>query len=196
MPIDKLLREMNAHMDKTIQVFHDELATIRTGKASPALVENIQVDYYGTPTRLREMAKIATPEPRLIVIQPWDPSVVPSIVKAINQSALGITPVNDGKLVRLPIPELDEERRKDLVKTVRKIGEDTRVSIRNIRREQNEELKKLQKAARSPRTTCTARRNGSRKPPTATSRRSTSSSPTKRKRSWRSDPGGSGLTAR
>jgi ribosome recycling factor len=137
---------MNARMDKTIQVFHDELATIRTGKASPALVEGIQVDYYGTPTRLREMAKIATPEPRLIVIQPWDPSVVPAIVKAINQSALGITPVNDGKLVRLPVPELDEERRKDLVKTVRKIGEDTRVAIRNVRREQNEELKKLQKA--------------------------------------------------
>ncbi|MBN1918511.1 MAG: ribosome recycling factor [Verrucomicrobia bacterium] len=146
MPVDKLLIEMNARMDKTIQVFHDELSTIRTGKASPALVENIQVDYYGTPTRLREMAKIATPEPRLIVIQPWDPSVVPAIVKAINQSSLGITPVNDGKLVRLPIPELDEERRKDLVKTVRKIAEDTRVSIRNVRREQNEELKKLQKA--------------------------------------------------
>ena len=150
MPIDKLLREMNAHMDKAIQVFHDELATIRTGKASPALVENIQIDYYGTPTRLREIAKIATPEPRLIVIQPWDPSVVPNVVKAINQSALGITPVNDGKLVRLPIPELDEERRKDLVKAVRKIGEDTRVAIRNVRRDQNEELKKLQKAGTIP----------------------------------------------
>jgi len=146
MPIDKLLQDMNAHMDKTIQVFHDELATIRTGKASPALVENIQVDYYGTPTRLREMAKIATPEPRMIVIQPWDPTVVPAIVKALNQSPLGITPVNDGKLVRLPIPELDEERRKDLVKAVRKLGEDARVSIRNIRRDQNEELKKFQKA--------------------------------------------------
>jgi len=145
MPIDKLLREMNARMDKTVQVFRDELATIRTGKASPALVENITVDYYGTPTRLREIAKIATPEPRLIVIQPWDPSVVANIVKAINQSALGITPVNDGKLVRLPIPELDEERRRDLVKTVRKMGEDARIAVRNIRREQNEELKRLQK---------------------------------------------------
>ncbi len=145
MPIDKLLRDMNARMDKTVHVFKDELATIRTGKASPALVENISVDYYGTPTRLREIAKIATPEPRLIVIQPWDPSVVANIVKAINQSALGITPVNDGKLVRLPIPELDEERRRDLVKTVRKMGEDARVAVRNIRREQNEELKRLQK---------------------------------------------------
>ena len=146
MPIDKLLREMNSHMDKTVLVFKEELGTIRTGKASPALVENIQVDYYGTPTRLREMAKIATPEPRLIVIQPWDPSVVPNIVKAINQSALGITPVNDGKLVRLPIPELDEERRQDLVKTVRKMAEEARVAVRNIRREQNDELKQLQKA--------------------------------------------------
>jgi len=145
MPIDKILREMNAHMDKTIQMFKDELATIRTGKASPALVENITVDYYGTPTRLREMAKIATPEPRLIVIQPWDPSVVPNIVKAINQSALGITPVNDGKLVRLPVPELDEERRHDLIKAVRKMAEDARVAVRNIRREQNDELKRLQK---------------------------------------------------
>jgi ribosome recycling factor len=145
MPIDKLLREMNARMDKTIQVFHDELATVRTGKASPALVENITVDYYGTPTRLREIAKIATPEPRLIVIQPWDPSVVAGIVKAINQSALGITPVNDGKLVRLPIPELDEERRQNLVKSVRKMAEESRVAVRNIRREQNDELKALQK---------------------------------------------------
>ncbi len=145
MPVDKLLKEMNMRMDKTGHVFRDELAAIRTGKASPALVENIMVDYYGTATRLREMAKIAIPEPRLIVIQPWDPSVVPSIVKAINQSALGITPVNDGKLVRLPIPELDEERRQELVKTVRKMAEDARVAVRNIRREQNEELKKLQK---------------------------------------------------
>jgi ribosome recycling factor len=145
MPVDKLLKEMNTRMDKTVRVFHDELGAIRTGKASPALVENIMVDYYGTSTRLREMAKIATPEPRMIVIQPWDPSAVPSIVKAINQSALGITPVNDGKLVRLPIPELDEERRQDLVKTVRKMAEDARIAVRNIRREQNEELKKLQK---------------------------------------------------
>ncbi len=145
MPIDKLLREMNARMDKTAQVFKDELTTIRTGKASPALVENITADYYGTPTRLREMAKIATPEPRLIVIQPWDPSVVGNIVKAINQSSLGITPINDGKLVRLPIPELDEERRQDLVRTVRKMAEEARVAVRNIRREQNDELKRLQK---------------------------------------------------
>ena len=145
MPIDKLLREMNARMDKTAQVFKDELAMIRTGKASPALVENITADYYGTPTRLREMAKIATPEPRLIVIQPWDPSVVGNIVKAINQSSLGITPINDGKLVRLPIPELDEERRQDLVRTVRKVAEEARVAVRNIRREQNDELKRLQK---------------------------------------------------
>ena len=145
MPIDKLLREMNARMDKTAQVFKDELAMIRTGKASPALVENITADYYGTPTRLREMAKIATPEPRLIVIQPWDPSVVGNIVKAINQSSLGITPINDGKLVRLPIPELDEERRQDLVRTVRKMAEEARVAVRNIRREQNDELKRLQK---------------------------------------------------
>ena len=145
MPQEKVLREMQKKMDKTIEFFQSELAGIRTGKASPALVENLAVDYYGTTTRLREIAGISTPEPRMIMIQPWDPGAVPAITKAINVSALGITPISDGKIIRLPIPELDEERRKDLIKTTKKIAEDNRVAIRNIRREVNDELKKLQK---------------------------------------------------
>lgn len=145
MPQEKILREMQKKMDKTIEFFQSELSGIRTGKASPALVENLAVDYYGTSTRLREIAGISVPEPRMIVIQPWDPGAVPAITKAINTSSLGITPISDGKIIRLPIPELDEERRKDLIKTTKKIAEDNRVAIRNIRRETNEELKKIQK---------------------------------------------------
>jgi len=145
MPIDKLLRETRAKMDKSVEFVHNEFATIRTGKASPALVENISVDYYGTKTRMRELASISTPEPRLIVIHPWDPGVVGAIVKAIEQSSLGVTPITDGKNVRIPIPELSEERRKDLIKLVKKMAEDAKVAIRNIRRTANEEVKHLRK---------------------------------------------------
>ena len=145
MPVDRVLREMQKKMDKTLEFFQAELAGIRTGKASPALVENLSVDYYGTTTRLREIAGISTPEPRLILIQPWDPGALSEITKAINKSSLGITPVSDGKVIRLPIPELDEERRRDLTKTTKRIAEDSRVATRNIRRETNDDLKKLQK---------------------------------------------------
>ena len=147
MPQEKVLKEMQKKMDKTLEFFQHELSSIRTGKASPALVENMSIDYYGTQTRLREIAGISTPEPRLIIIQPWDPGAISGITKAINTSSLGITPVSDGKVIRLPIPELDEERRRDLIKTTKKIAEDNRVAIRNIRRETNDELKKLQKDA-------------------------------------------------
>ncbi len=145
MPQEKVLRETQSKMHKTAEFFQNELAGIRTGKASPALVENMSVDYYGTPTRLREIAGISTPEPRLILIQPWDPGAVSAITKAMNLSSLGITPISDGKVIRLPIPELDEERRNDLIKTTKTIAEDNRIAIRNIRRETNDELKKLQK---------------------------------------------------
>jgi ribosome recycling factor len=145
MPIDKLLRETRAKMDKSVEFVRSEFSTIRTGKASAALVESIPVDYYGTKTRLRELANISTPEPRLVVIHPWDPGAVGSVVKAIEQSALGVTPISDGKNVRIPIPELSEERRKDLIKLVRKMAEDAKVAIRNIRRTANEEVKHLRK---------------------------------------------------
>ncbi len=145
MPLDKLLRETKAKMDKSVEFVRSEFATIRTGKASSALVENIGVDYYGTKTRMRELTNISTPEPRLIVIHPWDPGAVGAVVKAIEQSNLGITPISDGKIVRIPIPELSEERRKDLGKLVKKMAEDGKVAIRNIRRASNDEIKRLRK---------------------------------------------------
>ncbi|MCK5161288.1 MAG: ribosome recycling factor [Candidatus Aureabacteria bacterium] len=142
MPLKKIMPEMENHMEKSVKNVHDEFSSIRTGKASTALVEDIMVDYYGAQTRLKELAGITTPEPRLIVIQPWDPSAVISIEKSIMKSELGITPNNDGKVLRIPIPELSEERRKSLSKLVKKMAEDGRVAIRNIRRHANHEIEK------------------------------------------------------
>lgn len=132
-------------MDKCVDFLQQELAGLRTGKASPSLVENITVDYYGTASRLRDIANISTPEPRLIVISPFDPSSLGTIEKAITAANIGITPMNDGRLIRVPIPELSEERRKDLVKVAGRTTEDQRVAVRNVRREANDQLKALQK---------------------------------------------------
>ena len=143
--IDDILLETEDKMDKTVQFLQQELSGLRTGKANPALVENISVDYYGTPTRLRDIANISTPEPRLIVINPFDPSSLGLIEKAIVAANIGITPLNDGRLIRVPIPELSEERRKDMVKMAGRVTEEQRVSVRNIRRDSNEQVKALQK---------------------------------------------------
>lgn len=132
-------------MAKSISFLGEQFSGIRSGKASPALVENIQVPYYGTPTRMKEMAGIATPEPRLILISPYDPTVLGDIEKAIMAANLGVTPMNDGRVIRVPIPELDEERRKELTKVVRRFAEEGRVAIRNVRRDANEHAKALQK---------------------------------------------------
>ena len=132
-------------MDKCVEFLQQELTGLRTGKASPSLVENITVDYYGTPTRLREISNISTPEPRLIVISPFDPSSLGAIEKAIIAANIGITPMNDGRLIRVPIPELSEERRKELVKIAGRSTEEQRVAVRNVRREANDQLKALQK---------------------------------------------------
>lgn len=145
MDIKSLLTEMDSRMKKTLEMLRSEFSSVRTGKASPALVENILVPYYGTPTRLRDMAGISTPDPKLIIIQPWDSTAIGEIEKAILQSQLGITPANDGKVLRLPIPELSEERRVDLVKLIKKMAEDGRVAIRNIRRDTIEGIRKLEK---------------------------------------------------
>ena len=139
------LAEMQNKMKKSVDLVRSEFSSIRTGKASPALVENINIHYFGTPTRLRDLAGISTPDPKLIVIQPWDPGAIGDIEKAIMQSSLGITPSNDGKILRLPIPELSEERRVELVKTMKRMTEDGRVSLRNIRRETIEIIRKLEK---------------------------------------------------
>lgn len=144
--IDDLMDYTEEHMMKAVEAMTLDFATIRTGKASPALVENMTVDYYGTPTKLRELAGITTPEPRLLVIQPWDPSSVATIEKAIIASKLGISPVSDGRLLRLPIPELSEERRASLAKQVKARAEEARVAIRNIRRDANDTAKKSQKS--------------------------------------------------
>lgn len=132
-------------MKKTIEALEREFNTIRTGRASSALVEGIKIDYYGTPTPLKQLSSISTPDPKLIVIQPWDTSVLPEIEKALLKSDIGITPLNDGRAIKLGIPQLTQERREELVKGIKKISEDGRVSIRSIRREINDRIKTLEK---------------------------------------------------
>jgi ribosome recycling factor len=143
--IDDVLLEADDKMDKAVQFLQQELSGLRTGKANPALVVTITVDYYGSPTRLRDIANISTPEPRLIVVNPFDPSSLGLIEKAIVAANIGITPLNDGRLIRVPIPELSEERRKDMVKMAGRMTEEQRVAVRNIRRDANEQAKSLQK---------------------------------------------------
>ena len=143
--IDEILQDTSSKMDKTIEAFKRELAAIRTGRATPALVDNIKVDYHGVPTPLGHMATISTPEAKLLLIQPWDRSALSAIEKAIQKSDLGLNPSNDGNVIRLTIPQLTEERRKELVKTVHKRAEERRVALRNIRRGALEELRELER---------------------------------------------------
>lgn len=132
-------------IEKSKAHLKEELATVRAGKANPALVDRVMVEYYGTPTPLKSLANISVPDPRTLMISPFDPKAIPEIEKGINKADIGITPANDGKVVRLTIPQVTEERRKELTKTVKKIGEESKVAIRNLRREANDELKKEQK---------------------------------------------------
>jgi ribosome recycling factor len=132
-------------MSRTIDALKKDFASIRTGRASLALLDGLTVSYYDTPSPLQQLASLSIPESRQIAIHPWDQKVIPDIEKAILKSDLGLTPMNDGKMIRINIPPLTEERRKQLVKTVRKKAEEAKVSIRNIRRDVNEELKKLEK---------------------------------------------------
>mgnify|MGYP000318420672 CR=1 FL=1 len=132
-------------MEKTLEALKKDLAGIRTGRASLSIFEGITVNYYGTPTPINQVATMAIPESRLITIQPWDPGLIVEIEKAIQKSDLGLNPSNDGKIIRVPIPPLTEERRRELIKHVHKRGEEARVSIRNIRRDGNEEIKRLEK---------------------------------------------------
>lgn len=143
--LNEVLAEADEKMKSSLVVLKDRFAGLRTGKASPALVENIQVSYYGSMTRLRDMAGITAPEPRLIVITPYDPTALAEIAKAILAANIGVNPMNDGRVVRVPIPELSEERRKELVKVAKREAEETRVAIRNVRRDSNEAVKALQK---------------------------------------------------
>jgi ribosome recycling factor len=143
--VDDVLKEAEGKMQKAVEVLRRDLAGLRTGRASPALVERLQVEYYGTPTPLNQLANVSVPEPRLLVIQPYDKSSLGPIEKAILKSDLGLNPTNDGRVVRLAIPQLTEERRRDLVKVARKKVEEGRVAVRNCRRDAHEHLSKLQK---------------------------------------------------
>jgi ribosome recycling factor len=143
--IDDLLADAARRMDKSIEATAHELNTIRTGRASAALLDRIAVDYYGQATPLRQLATINVPEPRLLTVQPFDPSSVKAIERAIQESDLGLTPSNDGKIIRLPIPQLTEERRKELVKVVKHLAEEGRVAVRNVRRDVMHDLKELVK---------------------------------------------------
>ncbi|CDD28084.1 ribosome-recycling factor [Clostridium sp. CAG:452] len=139
------LNHIEEKMNKTISVLQENFSEVRAGRANPAILNKIRVDYYGTPTPINQVAGISVPEARLIVIQPWDISLLKEIEKEILKEEIGINPNNDGKVIRLAFPELNEERRKELVKEVKKMAEDSKVSIRSIRREAMDEAKKLQK---------------------------------------------------
>ena len=141
--IDDFLGDATQRMDKSVEATHEHFNSVRTGRATPALLDRITIDYYGTPTPLKNLATINVPEPRMLTIQPFDPSSIKAIEKAIQESDLGLTPSNDGKMIRLPMPQPTEERRKELVKVVRKIAEEGRVAVRNVRRDAVHHLKDL-----------------------------------------------------
>lgn len=139
--------EIEERMNKRVEGFYSELKTIRAGRANAAVLDKVAVEYYGTMTPIAQIGSISTPEPRMLVIQPWDASVLSEIEKAINKSEIGIAPQNDGKVIRLNFPPLTEERRKELVKTVKKYSEEAKVQIRNARRDAMDDFKKKQKAS-------------------------------------------------
>ncbi len=141
--IDELLQDAREHMDKSVDATRHKFASVRTGRASPALLDRIHVDYYGAPTPLRQLATINAPEARLLTVQPYDKSSIKAIERAIRESDIGLNPSNDGQLIRLTIPELTEERRRDLVKVVRSLAEEGRVALRNIRRDVMHDLREL-----------------------------------------------------
>jgi ribosome recycling factor len=143
MAIEDLVQDAGRRMDKSVEAAQVEFATLRTGRASPALLDRVQIDYYGQQTPLKQLATISAPEPRMLTIQPFDPNSVSTIERAIQESDLGLTPSNDGKLIRLPIPQLTEERRKELVKVVRHMAEEGKVAVRNVRRDAIHHLKEL-----------------------------------------------------
>ncbi len=142
---NEIIQEMRRKMDKALEVLRHDFARVRTGRASVALLDGIKVEAYGTLMPLSQVASLAAPEPRLLTVQPWDAALLPEIEKAILRSDLGLTPSNDGKIIRIPIPPLTTERRKELVKTIKKMTEECKVALRNLRREANEDLKDLKK---------------------------------------------------
>ncbi len=136
---------MKSHMEKSVESLRKEYQKVRTGRATTALLDDIKVNYYDTPTQLNQVASLTIPEARTIVIQPWEAKLIPLIEKAILNANIGLTPTNDGKVIRLTLPPLTEERRKEIVKSLKKMAEDAKVALRNIRRDANDELKKMEK---------------------------------------------------
>jgi len=145
MDANEVIREMEGALNKNYDALGKELARVRTGRASISILDSVRVDYYGTKTPLNQCASLSTPEPRLIVVRPWDKNLAPEIEKAILAANIGLTPSSDGEIIRLPIPSLTEERRKELVKMIKRYGEDHKVSIRGTRRDSNEMLKEMEK---------------------------------------------------
>jgi len=143
--IKDVIADMNVHMDKTIEALRKEYQRVRTGRANSSLLDDVRVDFYGTPSPVSQVATLSVPEPRTITIQPWEPKMIQVIEKAILNSNLGLTPANDGKVIRLSLPPLTEERRKDIVKQMKRDAEDAKVALRNIRRDAIDKLKKLEK---------------------------------------------------
>jgi ribosome recycling factor len=144
--IEDNLREAETKMQKSLEALGKEILTIRTGRASPGLIDRIPVEYYGNPTPLNQLASITAPEARLIVIQPWDRTVITAVEKALQKSELGLNPANDGQVIRVPIPPLNEERRREYVRLVKRYAESAHVAVRNIRRDQMEKIKGAEKA--------------------------------------------------
>jgi ribosome recycling factor len=144
--METIKKHLEEKSKKSIAILKEDLNTVRAGRANPALLDKVMVDYYGSPTPIRNLANVSVPDPRTLLISPFDPKSIGEIEKAINVSDIGINPSNDGKCVRLVIPQVTEERRKELTKTVKKMGEESKIAVRNLRREANDDLKKLEKA--------------------------------------------------
>lgn len=144
--LELITLEAEEKMQKALGFLMEELSGLSTGKASPAMVDKITVDYYGSPTRLQQLGNISIPEPRMLVITPFDPSSLPEITKAILAANIGVTPMNDGRIIRIPVPELSEERRKEMVKIASRNAEEQRIAVRNIRRDANDTIKGMEKS--------------------------------------------------
>lgn len=143
--MDALLKEIERKMDNAIEVLKRDFQKVRTGRANPAILDNVMVEYYGNPTPLNQVGNVSVPDPQMILVAPWEKNMLGEIEKAIQVADLGLTPQNDGNVVRLPIPPLTEERRKEMVKQIKKMGENAKIPIRNVRREGNEKTKKMEK---------------------------------------------------
>jgi ribosome recycling factor len=148
--VNQVKNQAQEKMEKAIQILKKDLLSIRAGRANPALLDKVMVEYYGSEMPIRQLANISTPDPRTLVIQPWDKGAINEIERAIQKSELGLTPSNDGNVIRINIPPLTEERRNELVKVARKMGEEAKVAIRNVRRDANDELKKMEKNGEIP----------------------------------------------